>query len=44
LALLSGYVFQMDKFPGTLRGLQDRERGVVLAGFSCRQGGDGHRF
>jgi len=34
----------MHKFSGTLRSPQNRERGVVLAGFSCRQSGDGHRF
>jgi len=35
-ALLPGYVFQMHKFPGTLRGPQDRERRAVLSGFGCR--------
>jgi hypothetical protein len=41
---MSGYVFQVDEFPGTLRGPQDRECGAVLTGFGSPWGGDRHRF
>jgi hypothetical protein len=41
---MSGYVFQVYEFPGTLRGPQDYERGAVLTGFGSPRGDDGHRF
>jgi hypothetical protein len=34
----------MHKFPGTLRGPQDRECGALLTGFWSSGGDDGHRF